>query len=325
MINTLTKLLLEEKNVQEAAGLWKRESGPVQLTGLTSSVKAGFLCAFQQAAQAAQPLVILTVNRESIRAQRRELAYFYPDLAMRELYPASLIHGQVDTRNEQVVAERAAALEMICRKEEGIIFVTAEAAIQKLPPPDSLVRENLKLAAGQELEQALVVEKLVKAGYERTEQVDTIGQLAVRGDILDVFPINAKDPVRIEWFDNTIDVIKRFDLDTQRSIASIPQVGIMPLAVQGQEETSSIFQYLAADQLAVLDEPAGFFEECGKSWGDSREFADRLLEQETMIQQAGGIHLVTVSDLGHPYFPQSPRLHIQVRAMAQIPICSRKT
>ena len=218
MINTLTKLLLEEKNVQEAAGLWKRESGPVQLTGLTSSVKAGFLCAFQQAAQAAQPLVILTVNRESIRAQRRELAYFYPDLAMRELYPASLIHGQVDTRNEQVVAERAAALEMICRKEEGIIFVTAEAAIQKLPPPDSLVRENLKLAAGQELEQALVVEKLVKAGYERTEQVDTICQLAVRGDILDVFPINAKDPVRIEWFDNTIDVIKRFDLDTQRSI-----------------------------------------------------------------------------------------------------------
>lgn len=316
MINTLTKLLLEEKNVQEAAGLWKRESGPVQLTGLTSSVKAGFLCAFQQAAQAAQPLVILTVNRESIRAQRRELAYFYPDLAMRELYPASLIHGQVDTRNEQVVAERAAALEMICRKEEGIIFVTAEAAIQKLPPPDSLVRENLKLAAGQELEQALVVEKLVKAGYERTEQVDTIGQLAVRGDILDVFPINAKDPVRIEWFDNTIDVIKRFDLDTQRSIASIPQVGIMPLAVQGQEETSSIFQYLAANQLAVLDEPAGFFEECRKSWGDSREFADRLLDQETMIQQAGGIHLVTVSDLGHPYFPQSPRLHIQVRAMA---------
>ena len=54
--------------------------------------------------------MILTVNRESIRAQRRELAHFYPDLAMRELYPASLIHGQVDTRNEQVKAERAAAL-----------------------------------------------------------------------------------------------------------------------------------------------------------------------------------------------------------------------
>ncbi|MGP2526874.1 transcription-repair coupling factor [Acidaminococcus sp. LBK-2] len=316
MTTTLTKLLIEEKNVREAAELWKRESGPVQLTGLTGSVKAGFLCALQETVQAAQPLVILTVNRESIRPQRRELAYFYPDLAMRELYPASLIHGQVDTRNEQVVAERAAALEMICRKEKGIIFVTAEAAIQKLPAPETLVRENIKLAAGQELEQALVVEKLVKAGYERTDQVDTIGQLAVRGDILDVFPINAKEPVRIEWFDNTIDVIKRFDLDTQRSIGSIPQVGIMPLAVEGQEETSSIFQYLTVDQLAVLDEPSGFFEECRKSWGDNREFADQLLDQETMIAQAGECHLATVSDLGHPYFPQAPKLHVQVRSMA---------
>lgn len=265
MTNTLTKLLQQEKNVREGADLWQKTPGPLQLTGLTGSVKAGFLCALQETVQAAQPLVILTVNRESIRAQRRELAHFYPDLAMRELYPASLIHGQVDTRNEQVMAERAAALEMIVRKEPGIIFATAEAAIQKLPQPESLVRENLKLAVGQEIEQSLVVEKLVKAGYERTEQVDTLGQVAVRGDILDVFPINGKDPVRIEWFDNTIDAMKRFDLDTQRSIGTISQVGIMPLAVPTQEISASLFQYLSADQLAVLDEPVAFFEECKKA------------------------------------------------------------
>lgn len=316
MINQLTKLLQQEKNVQDAAGLWKKNVGPIQLTGLTGSVKAGFLCALEETLQPARPLVILTVNRESIRAQRRELAYFYPDLAMRELYPASLIHGQVDTRNEQIMAERAAALEMIVRKEPGIIFATAEAAIQKLPAPESLVRENLKLAVGQEIGQDLVVEKLVKAGYERTEQVDTLGQVAVRGDILDVFPINGKDPVRIEWFDNTIDAMKHFNLDTQRSIGAIKQVGIMPLAVQSQEVGASLFQYLSPDQLAVLDEPAAFFEECRKSFGDNREFADQLLEAETMLRQAGECHLVTVSDLGHPHFPEAPKLHVQVRAMA---------
>ena len=316
MTNQLTKLLQQEKNVQDTAGLWKKNAGPIQLTGLTGSVKAGFLCALEETLQPARPLVILTVNRESIRAQRRELAYFYPDLAMRELYPASLIHGQVDTRNEQIMAERAAALEMIVRKEPGIIFATAEAAIQKLPAPESLVRENLKLAVGQEIGQDLVVEKLVKAGYERTEQVDTLGQVAVRGDILDVFPINGKDPVRIEWFDNTIDAMKHFNLDTQRSIGAIKQVGIMPLAVQSQEVSASLFQYLSPDQLAVLDEPAAFFEECRKSFGDNREFADQLLEEETMLRQAGECHLVTVSDLGHPHFPEAPKLHVQVRAMA---------
>lgn len=316
MANELTKLLLQEKNVQEAGELWKKSTGPVNLTGLTVSVKAGFLCALQELTKAAPPLILLTVNRETIRGLRRELAYFYPDLAMRELYPASLIHGQVDTRNEQVLAERAAALEMIYKKEEGIIFVTAEAAIQKLPQPESLVRENIKLAPNQEIEQAQVVEKLVKAGYERTEQVDTLGQLAVRGDILDVFPINGKDPVRIEWFDNTIDVVKRFDLDTQRSTGTLKQVAIMPLAMESQEADASLFQYFSPDQLVIMDEPAGFFEECKKSYGDNREFADQLLEQETMLRQAGENHSLLVSDLGHPHFPEAPKLHVQVRAMA---------
>lgn len=316
MANELTKLLLQEKNVQEAGELWQKATGPVNLTGLTASVKAGFLCALQELTKAAQPLVVLTVNREAIRSLRRELAYFYPDLAMRELYPASLIHGQVDTRNEQVLAERAAALEMIYKKEPGIIFVTAEAAIQKLPQPESLVRENIKLAPNQEIDQSQVVEKLVKSGYERTEQVDTLGQLAVRGDILDVFPINGKDPVRIEWFDNTIDVVKRFDLDTQRSTGTLKQVAIMPLAMEAQVEDASLFQYFSPDQLVVIDEPSGFFEECKKSYGDNREFADQLLDQETMLQQAGETHVLTVSDLGHPYFAQAPKLHVQVRAMA---------
>ena len=316
MANELTKLLLQEKNVQKAGELWKKAPGPVNLTGLTASVKAGFLCALQKLDQAAPPLIFMTVNREAIRNLRRELAYFYPELAMRELYPASLIHGQVDTRNEQVLAERAAALEMIYKKEEGIIFVTAEAAIQKLPQPESLVRENIKLAPGQEIEQSQVVEKLVKAGYERTEQVDTLGQLAVRGDILDVFPINGKDPVRVEWFDNTIDVVKRFDLDTQRSTGTLKQVAIMPLAMESQGEDASLFQYFSPDQLVVVDEPAGFFEECKKSYGDNREFADQLLEPETMIQQTGKTHSLLVSDLGHPHFPEAPRLHVQVRAMA---------
>ena len=316
MANELTKLLLQEKNVQEAGKLWKESTGPVNLTGLTASVKAGFLCALQELTKAAPPLILLTVNRETIRGLRWELAYFYPDLAMRELYPASLIHGQVDTRNEQVLAERAAALEMIYKKEEGIIFVTAEAAIQKLPQPESLVRENIKLAPNQEIEQAQVVEKLVKAGYERTEQVDTLGQLAVRGDILDVFPINGKDPVRIEWFDNTIDVVKRFDLDTQRSTGTLKQVAIMPLAMENQEADASLFQYFSPDQLVIMDEPAGFFEECKKIYGDNREFADQLLDQETMLRQAGETHSLLVSDLGHPHFPKAPKLHVQVRAMA---------
>jgi transcription-repair coupling factor (superfamily II helicase) len=316
MSNEIIPLLLNEKNVGDGASLWQNAKGPVTLTGLTSSVKVGFLCALQEKAGAKQPLVIFTANREIIRAYRRELAYFYPDLAMRDLYPASLIHGQVDTRNEEVLAERAAALEMIYKQEPGIIFITAEAAIQKLPPPDSIIKENIRLKPGMEIDQETVVAKLVKAGYERTEQVDTIGQLAVRGDIMDIFPINHKDPVRIEWFDNTIDVVRHFDIDTQRSIGPAKQANIMPIALPDQEPISNIFAYLAADSLVVLDEPSAFFEECKKSFGDNREFADQLLLQAQMIDLAKECHLAAVSDLGHPYFANAPKLHVQVRTIA---------
>lgn len=96
-------------------------------------------------------------------------------------------------RNEEVMAERAAALEMILQ-EAAIIFVTAEAAIQKLPRPDGLLRDSITLTHGDEKNRDKLIERLVK-GYERTDQVETLGQFSVRGDILDIFPINAKDPV----------------------------------------------------------------------------------------------------------------------------------
>lgn len=316
MLTELIRYLQNVKTVQAGARLWQDHPGPVLYTGLTSSVKAGFLCTLQGLVKAKPPLVIFTANRDGIRSLRRELAYFYPEMAMRELYPANLIHGQVDTRNEEVQAERAAALEMICRQEEGIIFITAEAAIQKMPPPASLLQENIKLSAGLDIDQNKVVEKLVKAGYERTEQVDTLGQVAVRGDIMDVFPINQKDPIRIEWFDNTIDRVCRFDITNQRNIGAVNYVSIMPVTLPEQQADADIFQYLSPEQLAVLEEPAAFFEEGKKSYGDNREFAEQLFKVEELLELSGHCHLAVISDLGHAHYAGAPSLHVPVRAMA---------
>jgi transcription-repair coupling factor (superfamily II helicase) len=316
MNNELIQLLLQEKNTKKGIALWGKNKGPLTITGLTGSVKAGFLCALQKGGKAEEPLVILTANRENVRALRRELTYFYPDAPMRELYPASLIHGPIDTRNEEVMAERAASLEMICKKEPGIIFVTAEAAIQKLPLPEGLLGESLSLSQGDERDRDVLIEELVGAGYERTDQVETIGQLAIRGDIMDVFPINAKDPVRIEWFGDSIDAIRRFSLEDQRSIGGLSHVDIMPIAAEETEMTASIFTYFSPEQLTVLDEPAAFFEEAHKSYLDNREFADQLFTREVLLEQAGSCHLVVVSDLSQPHFSSAPSLHVQVRSMA---------
>ncbi|UQT38890.1 hypothetical protein M5E89_10660 [Acidaminococcus intestini] len=150
MMNELIRLLGREKTTKEGIQAWQKASGPLTVTGLSGSIKAGFLCALQTFGKASDPLIILTPRREDVRLLRRELTPFYPDQAMRELYPLGLIHGEIDTRNEEVMAERAAALEMILKKEAAIIFVTAEAAIQKLPRPDGLLRDSITLTHGDE-------------------------------------------------------------------------------------------------------------------------------------------------------------------------------
>ncbi len=315
-MNELIRLLGREKTTKEGIQAWQKASGPLTVTGLSGSIKAGFLGALQTFGKASDPLIILTPRREDVRLLRRELTPFYPDQAMRELYPLGLIHGEIDTRNEEVMAERAAALEMILKKEAAIIFVTAEAAIQKLPRPDGLLRDSITLTHGDEKNRDKLIERLVKEGYERTDQVETLGQFSVRGDILDIFPINAKDPVRIEWFDETIDAIRRFSLEDQRSIGGLTKVDIMPIASGEKEAESSLLDYVSPDQLLVLDEASAFFEEAKKSYLDNREFKDQLFSEKELLERSQKSHLLVVSALSQPLYQAYPRLAIKVRAAA---------
>ena len=144
-----------------------------------------------------------------------------------------------------------------------------------------------------------LIERLVKEGYERTDQVETLGQFSVRGDILDIFPINAKDPVRIEWFDETIDAIRRFSLEDQRSIGGLTKVDIMPIASGEKEAESSLLDYVSPDQLLVLDEASAFFEEAKKSYLDNREFKMCIRDRPIIkINFSGG--LTVSSTYGEP-------------------------
>ena len=86
------------------------------------------------------------------------------------------------------------------------------------------------LLVGKEIEQEEILTALVNMGYERTDQVETLGQFSLRGDILDIFPINTQEPLRVEWFDNTINAMRSFDQGTQRSLETLEKTEIVPIA-----------------------------------------------------------------------------------------------
>ncbi|MER2139766.1 MAG: transcription-repair coupling factor, partial [Succiniclasticum sp.] len=206
MKKRLLERLAAVKELQAAAALYKNKKGCV-LSGLDGTVKALYLCALQQAVKA-DTLVILVSGRDAVREYRQTLGYLYPELPLQEFYPTNLPRVQADSRNLEIQAGRAAALRMIAGDEKGIVFITAEALLQKQARPSGLSRNSLELAVGMTLEQERFMEELAAMGYERSDEVDTIGQFSVRGGIIDVFPLNSGNPVRVEWFDAEIDGIR---------------------------------------------------------------------------------------------------------------------
>ena len=108
------------------------------------------------------------------------------------------------------------------------LVVAADAMMFRLAPPEQFADRVINLDEGLYMEPAELAEKLSAAGYERVHLVEARGQFAVRGGILDVYPIGSPNALRVEFFDDEIDSIRSFDVMTQRSISRRPVVQLYP-------------------------------------------------------------------------------------------------
>ena len=160
MKNRLLERIADIKELQDTAALYKNKKGCV-LTGLDGTIKALYLCALKEAV-AAGTLVLLVPGRDAVREYRQTLAYLYPDVPVQEFYPTNLPRVTADSRNLEIQAGRAAALRMIAGEETGIVFVTAEALLQKQARPSGLSRSSLQITAGETLEQGMFMERLAE-------------------------------------------------------------------------------------------------------------------------------------------------------------------
>lgn len=306
----------EITEARTAAGLWQQGQG-CSLTGLSGAAKTVFLAALDRLLPEQGSLVFLLSGRDDIREYRRTLNCFYSDLLMQELYPVDLPLVQADSRNREIQAGRVAAMRILQGEERGIVFVTAEALLQKLPIPQKVLGSGVVVTLGQQLEQQELLERLIELGYERNTQVDAIGQFCLRGDILDIFPINSQYPARIEWFDDTIDAMRSFDLDNQRSIESLSAVKIVPLQIEsGEDFSASVLDYLAASTRLVVDEPSRLFELLQKLYTESSGYADELWSPAELEGFCAQKRAWVVAALGHSRLQLFKDINVPVRSVA---------
>lgn len=130
--------------------------------------------------------------------------------------------------HQDIISRRIRTLHRLPRARRGILIVPARTLMHRLPPVDYLQGNTLLLETGQRLEPEQWRLQLEAAGYRHTENVYEHGEYAVRGAIVDIYPMGAAQPYRIDLFDNEIETLRTFDPETQRSLERIERIELLP-------------------------------------------------------------------------------------------------
>jgi transcription-repair coupling factor (superfamily II helicase) len=211
-----------------------------------------------------------------------------------------------------LIGERARGFEVLAAG--GLLCASALGALEGVPPEEARP-EPLRLRLGEELGVEPLVERLALAGYERVEQAQERGQLAVRGGIVDVFPATGREPVRVELFGDEIESLRSFSPFTQRTLHALDDVTIYPAAERRLD--------LAEPSLAEDGEPPPVPEDLVPPlpapdlvWhaDDVREAASEELGLEPNL--AGAVELSELP-AGQPYVFEAQRPAVAARGLAE--------
>ncbi len=130
--------------------------------------------------------------------------------------------------HQDIVSQRLKVLASLQNFRRGIVIVSAPSLLQRLPPVDYVAARSLQLNQGETLDRQAFIDSLGACGYLRVPQVDEHGEFAVRGSLLDVFPMGSDQPLRIDFFDNELESLRYFDTETQISGDMVDSIRILP-------------------------------------------------------------------------------------------------
>ncbi len=209
--------------------------------------------------------VILHVARDAARAAalREGLAFFAPDLAVIDLpawdcLPYDRVSPSIDVASRRVAALSFLAHHTPSEDAPVIVITTANAVVQRVPPKSVIANTSFAAKPGGVLNVDRLTEYLTENGYARASTVREPGEFAIRGGLIDVFPPGAASPSRLDLFGDTLESIRTFDPETQRTIAQARELNLAPVSeVLLNADSISRFRrhYVAAFGAATDNDP----------------------------------------------------------------------
>ncbi|HTM11598.1 MAG TPA: transcription-repair coupling factor [Bryobacteraceae bacterium] len=253
----------------------RHEASELALAGLTPTAKALYLVLLWQLTE--RSLLVITDGNQSAETLLELTETFFdlligrPEAGHPQLLPAlDVLPGQNLSPHTEISEQRAIGLWRMAAAKVPITIAPLGSALLRTHAADYYRRLAVELRIGEELPLETIEAHLVSIGYEKREPVEMTGEYSIRGGILDVFPAENARPLRIEFFGDEIESIRRFDVESQRSIMKLTEVEVLPLAEQprsgatypGWEFAAALEDRreqslldLAAAALIVLDEP----------------------------------------------------------------------
>ena len=174
------------------------------------------------------PKIVLTADSETALRLQTAWQFFRPQDNALFLPDWETLPYERFSPHQDLVSERLSVLWQLKNGAADVLFAPVSTAMQRLAPPSFLMGRTFWLKTGQTLDLDRLRENLVEAGYAAVSNVVAAGEFAVRGGIVDLFPMGADLPYRIDLFDNEIDSIKTFDPDTQRTLAPVSEIRLLP-------------------------------------------------------------------------------------------------
>lgn len=178
--------------------------------------------------QAGRLTAVVTAEPADAQRLQDEIAFFDPALRCAVFPDWETLPYDTFSPHQDLISERLATLWRVLRKDVDVVLLPATTALVRLAPPSFLAAYTFHFKQKEKLDEASLKAQLTLAGYTHVSQVVSPGEYAVRGGLIDLFPMGSPVPYRVDLFGDEVDSIRTFDPDSQRSLYPVPEVRLLP-------------------------------------------------------------------------------------------------
>jgi len=338
MLKALEQPLESMAGFEDLKKLAGTTNGAIEISGCLDSQKAHLAAALAQDHPAA---LLVAENEQKARALYEDFRLFDPDVLY---YPRrDLIFYQADLSGNLLTRQRMQVIKALMEQKHVTVVTSTGGCMDYLLPARVLQQYRITITQDSEIDPGKLGKQLTEMGYERVGMAEASGQFAIRGDIIDIYPLTEENPWRIELWDNQVDSIRSFDPESQRSVEdNLDAVTIYPATEEiGRDDdalhdtegmpadrvekaesfyrrlTDTFLDYFPGGSIFFLDEPARLFENAKAISSEYQEAmkhrledgqirsieANRMLSVDQLAYQLSGKHCVLLSLMEQHHLP----------------------